>query len=242
MDRSPWCRSTPVRRPVGGLWESLSEPWRVCLEEAWGAYCAGSLPIGAAVAGAGGRVLARGRNRIFESEPSGRTLFGRRLAHAEVNALVQLDHAAVDPRTCTLYTTTEPCPLCVGAVQMCLVGEVRYAARDPAAGSAALLEASPFMRRGGVRVVGPERADLETVAAALLFAWALREGHTTWVATHLEATLPDAAALGRVLHAEGRLADLARTARPAADVVDAVARRGAGADGRADPAPSAPGA
>ena len=112
------------------------------------------MPIGAAVVDRDGRLVGRGRNRIFETlaEPSDtRCLVGHRLAHAEMNALVDLDHAAVDVRECVLYTTLEPCALCVGAIRMLALKGVRYAARDAAAGSLALLEATDFMRRGQVR-------------------------------------------------------------------------------------------
>jgi len=53
------------------LWEALTVPWRACLEEAWAAYRAGSLPIGAAIADPAGSVIARGRNRIHEHEADG---------------------------------------------------------------------------------------------------------------------------------------------------------------------------
>src|SRR5258708_25047415 len=101
-------------------WLDMPEPWRVCFDEAWSAYCAGSLPIGAAVVDADGRVVGRGRNRMFEdgAGASGLDLVGHRLAHAEMNALLRLDHPHVDVRSCVLYTTLEPCALCVGAIRM----------------------------------------------------------------------------------------------------------------------------
>src|SRR5207302_7125129 len=81
-------------------------------------------------------------------------LFGHRLAHAEVNALVSVDHAAVHARDCVLYTTLEPCALCVGAIRMLGLKDVRYAARDPVAGSLALFEATDFMRHSIDLVLG----------------------------------------------------------------------------------------
>ena len=72
-------------------WESLAAPWQCCLEEAWAAYGAGSIPIGAAITDQQGRILARGRNRIFEETAPGKLLCGHRLAHAEMNALIALD-------------------------------------------------------------------------------------------------------------------------------------------------------
>jgi len=42
------------------FWETLAEPWQGCLAEAWTAYCAGSLPIGAVVTEADGSAYGVG--------------------------------------------------------------------------------------------------------------------------------------------------------------------------------------
>jgi tRNA(Arg) A34 adenosine deaminase TadA len=62
-----------------------------------------------------------------------------------------MDHAAVQAPECVLYTMLEPCALCVGAVRMQGLRDVRYAARHPAAGSLTLFDATDFMRRGAVQ-------------------------------------------------------------------------------------------
>ena len=149
------------------MWETLSEPWRACVELAWEAYRAGSLPIGAVVAGAEGRVLSAGRNRIHERSGPPGTVFGRKLAHAELNALLSLE-GEEDPRACVLYTTTEPCPLCVGAARMADVGGLRYASKEPWAGSAAMFETVPYLRRANLGLDGPEDPRLEAVLVTLL--------------------------------------------------------------------------
>jgi tRNA(adenine34) deaminase len=207
------------------LWNRLALPWQICLEEAWTAYCAGSLPIGAAITDAAGRVLARGRNRIYESTPDGPTLYGHRLAHAEVNALVALDYTDLDPHTCVLYTTTEPCPLCTGAIRMIGLGAVHYASRDTAAGSIALLEATPFMRRRAIRVVGPQDAALEAIIVALHTELILDPpmARPAWLMEAWEAAVPRGVALGRRLYATGDLARLREADAPAAVVVDHLA-------------------
>ena len=156
------------------LWQRLSEPWQACLDEAWAAYCAGSVPIGAVVADCDGRILSRGRNRIFDRAPTERALWGTRLAHAEMNALAPLDPREVNLEACVLYTTTEPCPMCTGAIRMCHIGEVRYASRDTMGGSVALLQATPFMQLRPCRLVAPQRADLEALIIALHVELALR--------------------------------------------------------------------
>jgi tRNA(adenine34) deaminase len=189
------------------MWDQLTQEWRGCLEEAWTAYCMGSLPIGSVIADTHGRILARGRNRIHEPPTRSDWFAGHRLAHAEINALIQIDWNVIDPGSCTLYTTTEPCPLCVGAIRMILLGEVHYAARDITAGSAVLFEATPFLRRGHIKVVGPEHVGLEVILVAMLVEYALGYAilNTTTRYEQLASMDTDGAKLGRRLFASRQL-------------------------------------
>ena len=103
----------------------------MCFEGAWEAFRAGTIPVGAAVAGADGAIVARGRNRTFD--PPGQGLSGSRLAHAEVDALAQLPTSA-RYEDHVLYSTLEPCLLCVAATLHATVGRIEYAAADPFGG------------------------------------------------------------------------------------------------------------
>jgi tRNA(adenine34) deaminase len=198
------------------MWDSLELPWQVCLQEAWAAFCAGSLPIGACVADEHGTILSRGRSRLYE--PTGPTgqIFNNDLAHAEMNALVALPgHSDTDRerrQRCVVYTTTEPCPLCLGAFYMSGIRTLRFAARDPWAGSANLIGTTPYLSRKHVTITGPERADLETLIAALHVVVSLRyEQHArpgsvidTW-----RPLLDDGVSLGETLY-RNRLLDCLR--------------------------------
>jgi tRNA(Arg) A34 adenosine deaminase TadA len=115
-----------VREPL-----ELGDAWRACFQGAWDAFRAGTIPVGAAVASADGAIVARGRNRIFD--PPGHGLSGSRLAHAEVDALAQLPTSARYPDH-VLYSTLEPCLLCVAATLHATVGRIEYAAADPFGG------------------------------------------------------------------------------------------------------------
>ena len=112
-------------------WRELEEPWRAALELAWEAHLAGTIPVGSVVAAADGRLVARGRNRIYDAP--GRGLAGSRLAHAEVDALAQLP-ATSRYRDHVLYSTLEPCLLCTAATMLATVGRIEYAAGDPFGG------------------------------------------------------------------------------------------------------------
>ncbi|MFD0680348.1 MULTISPECIES: nucleoside deaminase [unclassified Paenibacillus] len=119
------------------MWEELTTPWKICFEEAWEAYCKGSIPIGAVLVDEQDNIISRGRNRIHETNAPLKQTCGNKLAHAEINVLMQVSKETT-MRNSTLYTTTEPCILCFGAIVMCNVGRVRYAASDLLAGGSNL--------------------------------------------------------------------------------------------------------
>jgi tRNA(adenine34) deaminase len=194
------------------MWETLAEPWRACVDLAWKAYRAGSLPIGAVVTDVSGNLLSRGRNRIHERFGEGGTLFGHKLAHAEVNALVKLDYDRHDPRACTLWSTTEPCPLCVGALRMADLAELRYASREPWAGSAAMFETVPYLKNGNVRVFGPPDRRTEAVLVALQverFLHLKPEVLEQFLRLYQEV-MPEATLAGRRLYRSGILQTLSK--------------------------------
>jgi tRNA(adenine34) deaminase len=190
--------------------EWLSGTWRACLEEAWEAYRAGSLPIGAAIVDGAGTIVSRGRNRIFETNGPAGLLFGNPLAHAETNALLAFHRLARDGAGCVLYTTTEPCPLCVGASYMSRVRAIRFGSRDPWAGGTHLVDASPYLSRAGSWIQGPELPQLEGVIMAMQIeahVRAPRELPPAFYDSWREA-LPGAVALGEELARSGRLREL----------------------------------
>jgi tRNA(adenine34) deaminase len=203
------------------VWEELSEPWRACVEEAWEAYRSGSLPIGAVVTDSYGSVLSRGRNRIHERSGPPGAIFDHKLAHAELNALLSLDHREYDPRACVLWTTTEPCPLCVGAARMSEVSGLRYASREPWGGSAAMFETVPYLKRKNVRVMGPQDGRLEGVLVALKVECFLRLQPTIlerFLRLYEEA-MPEATAAGRRLYRSGLMRTMSDQRASASEVL-----------------------
>jgi tRNA(adenine34) deaminase len=81
-------------------------------------------PFGAVIV-RDGRVLARGKN-------SGKRL-GDPTAHGEMMAIRQCvaDHGAEALKGATIYTSGEPCPMCMGAILWCGFGRVVYGASIP---------------------------------------------------------------------------------------------------------------
>ena len=101
----------------------------IALDEARQAAAEEEVPIGAVVV-LDGRELARAHNRpIGRRDPT---------AHAEVLALRAAAEELGEYRLpgTTLYSTLEPCVMCVGAALHARVGRLVFAARDPKAGAA----------------------------------------------------------------------------------------------------------
>lgn len=188
------------------MWERLAAPWQACLEEAWAAYCVGSVPAGAVVVDGEGQIHSRGRNRRRDPHTGVLPLAGVRLAHAELNALLVLS-PAVDPRACTLYATSEPCPLCVGALAVANIRRLHYASREPWAGGVALLRLTPYLAGKGIAVQGPEDPDLEEALVAATVE-AFLHGHPTREGRIVEAyrqVTPVGVEVGWQLFASGDL-------------------------------------
>jgi tRNA(adenine34) deaminase len=132
----------------------LDAAWRASFELAWEAFRVGSIPVGAVVADEDGVIVARGRNRIFEGEAPRGQLAGSFLAHAELNALAGLEPVRRYGGH-VLYTTLEPCALCVGAAIMVMVGGLRFASKDVYAGGSRLSLKNPHTARQPLAVEGP---------------------------------------------------------------------------------------
>lgn len=203
------------------MWDTLALPWQAALEMAWEAYCAGTIPIGAVVVDANGKIVSRGRNRIHETEAPERQVCDNELAHAEINALLSLKLSYEEARHAALYTTMEPCPLCMGAVYMSDVKTVYYAARDPWAGSANLLGTTPYLSRKPFKAFAPVNAPLENAIVALHTEWELFKRDEKILASRFfdefRAVLPGAVEMGIELHRSGEARSRRETCRSAGE-------------------------
>ena len=133
----------------------------IAFAEARAAAARDEVPVGAAVVGPDGAVLARAGNRTEQDFDAS--------AHAELLALRAAARALGSPRLvgCDLYVTLEPCPMCAAAISLFRVRKLVFGAYDPKGGGvehgARVFAASSCLHRpdvvGGVR---------EMEAAALL--------------------------------------------------------------------------
>ena len=124
------------RRPTAPMNpQTLPEDYRYLartIELAAEAEAEGNLPIGAIVV-LGEDIIAEAKNKILipEFHP------GR---HAEIEALNMIPGERLHnhSRDMTLYTTQEPCVMCLGAIVLYRIGRVVYGGADPKRGAAFL--------------------------------------------------------------------------------------------------------
>ena len=98
----------------------------------------GNLPIGAIIV-EGGAVIAEGENTVLcpDFHP------GR---HAEINALNKISGSYLHQKSkhMTIYTTQEPCVMCLGSIVLHRIGRVVFGGYDPNRGASYLL---PYLER-----------------------------------------------------------------------------------------------
>ena len=128
---------------------------------------AGQSPFGAAIV-RDGKIVAEAHNTVWaDSDPT---------AHAEVNALrlAAKGLGTIDLAGCVLYSTCEPCPMCLAAIHWAKVDRVAFGASIPDAASAGFSEltirAREMVDRGGSPVV-VEGGLLADECAALFEVW-----------------------------------------------------------------------
>jgi tRNA(Arg) A34 adenosine deaminase TadA len=83
------------------------------------ARAGGDHPFGSLLVGPDGAVLAEAGNSVV----TGRDFTG----HAETNLVRRAGQLDVDLGACTLYTSTEPCAMCAGAIYWSGIGRVVFA-------------------------------------------------------------------------------------------------------------------
>lgn len=97
---------------------------RLALRHAQHSFREKEVPIGAVIVDSMGVILATSRNEVEGKKDV--------TAHAEISCIRKAAEMRNNWRLhdCTLYTTLEPCPMCMGAIQASRIKRVVYAAPD----------------------------------------------------------------------------------------------------------------
>ena len=126
--------------------------WDQCIDLALEAYNAGSMGIAAVIVDAKGDVVAVGRNQMRDVLVSCNSIKMTSIAHAEINAINNIPWEKQKDWELMLYTTVEPCPMCIGAIAMSRIRRVVVGSADPYAGSVRLLEKDDYLKQKGISV------------------------------------------------------------------------------------------
>ena len=118
---------------------NLAEYMQEALVEAEKAGQSGELPIGAVIV-IDGEIISRGRARHKSMK--------NRLYHAELNAMLDGgERLWNDYKRAVLFSTCEPCPLCLGAAVMTNIPHIIFALHDKVVHSNHTVQNNPYVRR-----------------------------------------------------------------------------------------------
>jgi tRNA(adenine34) deaminase len=179
---------------------ALTQAWDEALRLAWEALKAETTPVGAVVVDGAGRVVGAGRGRRYETAGPAGQLAGSHIAHAEVNALAQLE-SGHDWEYATLLTTLEPCGMCHGAAIQSTVTRLYFAGRDPYGGTGGLRFDTPQARRRQLCVAGPLPGACGTLAEILHIAFLLSRASAAHVVRVHDETMPGLTSYTRQIRA-----------------------------------------
>lgn len=204
-------------------WNDLERPWQACFELGWESLKKGSVPIGAVIVDDKGEIVSKGRNMIFEDKADPPEIARHKIAHAEINAIIKLsefDHPNI--RKYTIYTTTEPCPMCFGMIVMANIRNVRFAARDRYAGATILNDENEYIKSKKTNITGPCNilGDVQTAIHTAYEASGSR--NFIWILDIWRKDYPAAVDLGIYLAKHGIIRKMADDGEEAAVIFDTV--------------------
>lgn len=128
----------------------LEKPWQEVFELGWQSFCEGNLPIGAVIVDDSGKTLSVGRNQFITSK----RFPNCKVDHAETECIQLLDiEKYPDLKNYTMYTSMEPCPMCIGTIIMSNLKRVRVAAHDSWAGASDICIKNAYAQKKSVEVI-----------------------------------------------------------------------------------------
>ena len=134
------------------------------LEGVIGARAGSGGPFGAVIVWKGGMV-GKGHNRVLETKNPTR--------HAEIEAISNASAylETYDLSDCILYTSCEPCPMCLGAIMWARIPTVYYASTRAEAAAIGFDDSEFYENLGIGDIKGVELVHLPDESADRLFAW-----------------------------------------------------------------------
>ena len=201
------------------MWNDLTKQWQIVFEEAWRAFCYGSTPIGAAIFNKDGSLVHSDRNRSREADT-----VNREISHAEANALRRLDTEKFNSRELSIYTSMEPCPMCMGMILMGHIKTVHFAAFDSYCGMVHLTKEDPYYIGKNIKCVY-EGGDTELFQLTIQSYYELRHlerGCSDKVIKKFYETNSKAVENAKALYKDKTLDRLAENGTPCNEIFDMI--------------------
>jgi len=125
------------------------------LKQAVKARAEGQNPIGCVIVDERGKIIARAHNEVAKKND--------RTAHAEMLAIRKAARHVDDNniRKWTLYTTVEPCLMCLGAIIMSHIGTVVWGTNDNRIEAHTILGTNPYLRTRELVTIACPDTDIE---------------------------------------------------------------------------------
>ncbi len=141
---------------------------RLAIEKTREGIRAGQTPFGACIVAADGKVIACDHNVVWAATDI--------TAHGEVNTIRVACRVlgAIDLSGSTIYSTTEPCPMCFSAIHWAKIGRIVYGASiadAQAAGFNELTISNTLMKKEGHSPVEIDAGCLREACVGLFEEW-----------------------------------------------------------------------
>lgn len=201
------------------MWKDLSYEWQKTFEQAWIAFQHGSIPIGSIITDQSGNILITGRNEIGE-----KSVPNKRTAHAEMYCVRNFDiEKYPDLGEYHLYTTMEPCPMCMGTIVMGGLRKIHVAAKDRYCGALHYMEFDPYLQSKEIEVF-LEEGEMEAVQLAWQGYYELKEhnGVINKVLKQFQEDCPESIKLAQKMYCEGYLDKCVQDQVPCGRVYDSI--------------------
>lgn len=152
------------------MWNDIPKQWQAVFEEAWLAFTQGNVPCGSVICDSKGNILVRDHNRFGD-----RAISNPNISHSDANALTALDlRSGVSPDKLTLFTSLEPCHMCMGMIALTGIKNVRCASSDLYMGTAHYLTDDPYYRSLAISC-RTESGDIEIFQLVLISCFMIKQ-------------------------------------------------------------------
>jgi len=125
---------------------SINKIWNKCFQLTVDSLRAGNFAIASVITDSNYSIISMGTNQTINNYSSINKISDSLIAHSEINTIYNLPKKHAQRRDLILFTTVEPCPMCLGAIAMSRIRSILIASRDTWAGSANLLEKTSYLK------------------------------------------------------------------------------------------------